>query len=260
MVGAGQQRITSVRAAAISAAYMLVNRAALELDIDPEEFDVLEPRIYRAANGQPVPLLQIADHLVNGAGFVERLASDGGRPLVAELISSMVRDEYSYPLSELMRVDEQQNHPKECDQACYRCLQRYSNQSYHGLLDWRLGLAFLQLLDQPEWRCGLDGDFSSAALRDWSELARRYIADLGRLSPVETREVAGLPAFRIEGVRDWIVVVHPLWDPIALEGIVGKAVNEIERVTGTVPVFADSFDLARRLISVRQQLINPALA
>jgi DEAD/DEAH box helicase domain-containing protein len=261
MVGAGQQRVTSVRAAAISAAYMLVNRAALELDIDPEEFDVLEPRIYRAANGHAVPLLQIADHLVNGAGFVERLAGPGknGRPLVAELISSIVRDEHAYPLSDLLREDEQHSHPKECDQACYRCIQRYSNQTYHGLLDWRLGLAFLQLLDDPRWLCGLDGDFSSPALRDWISLARRYVDDLGRFSPVEQREAGGILAFRIEGVRDWTVVVHPLWETNALEGVVGKAVDEIERMTGSLPVFADTFELARRIVTVRQDLINPRL-
>jgi DEAD/DEAH box helicase domain-containing protein len=259
MVGAGQQRVTSVRAAAISATYMLVNCAALELDIDPEEFDVLEPRIYRASNGQAVPLLQIADRLVNGAGFVERLAApgDGGRPLVAELVSSIVQDEHRYPLSELLRKDKHQNHPKECDQACYRCLQRYSNQSYHGLLDWRLGLAFLHLLDDPKWKCGLDGDFASPALRDWLGLARRYVEDITRFSPVEQREVAGLVAFRIEGVRDWTVIVHPLWDVNALEGVVGKAADEIERTTGSVPGFVDTFELARRLVAVRQNLINP---
>jgi DEAD/DEAH box helicase domain-containing protein len=262
MVGAGQQRVTSVRAAAISAAYILVNRAALELDIDPEEFDVLDPRIYRTSNGHAVPLLQIADHLVNGAGFVERLAATGsnGRPFIAELVSSIVRDESRYPLSELLRNDVHQNHPKECDQACYRCLQRYSNQSYHGLLDWRLGLAFLQLLDDPEWTCGLNGDFSSPALRDWGELARRYVEDLGRFSRVEQRDAAGLPAFRIEGARDWAVVVHPLWDTNALEGIVGRAVDDLESASGSVPVFADTFELARRLVTVRQDLINPVTA
>lgn len=259
MVGAGQQRVTAVRAAAISAAYLLVNRAALELDIDPEEFDVLEPRIHRAPNGQAVPLLQIADHLVNGAGFVERLASIGqsGRPLVAELVSSIVRDETKYPLSGLLHADQEHNHPKECDQACYRCLQRYSNQSYHGLLDWRLGLAFLQLLDVSKWKCGLDGDFSSPALRDWTGLARRYAEDLGRFSPVTHRDAAGLVAFQIDGVKEWTLVVHPLWDASALEGIVGQAVDEIELQTGRVPVFTDTFELARRIVTVRQRLINP---
>jgi len=259
MVGAGQQRVTSVRAAAISAAQILVNRAALELDIDPEEFDVLDPRIYRNENGQAVPLLQVADHLVNGAGFVERLSlpGSGGRPLVVDLVASIVSDKAAYPLSQFFRVDDEHNHPKECDQACYRCLQRYSNQSYHGLLDWRLGLAFLQMLDNPQWLCGLDGNFQSPGLSDWLGLARRYVQDLGRFSTVEQQEVAGLLAFRIDGAQNWAVVVHPLWDTNVLEGIVGQAVDEIERVTGTVPVFADTFELARRLVSLRQELINP---
>ncbi len=262
MVGAGQQRVTSVRAAAISAAYILVNRAALELDVDPEEFDVLEPRISRSNNGQPVPLLQIADHLVNGSGFAERLAAPGsnGRPLVAELVSSIVRDENVYPLSELLRSVGEENHPKECDQACYRCLQRYSNQAYHGLLDWRLGLAFLQLLDDPHWMCGLDGDYSSPSLRDWGSLGRRYVEDLGRFSPVEQRDVAGLVGFKIEGTQDWAVVVHPLWDTNTLEGVVGTAADEIEVSTGRIPVFVDTFELARRPVTLRQELINPQSA
>ena len=207
-----------------------------------------------------MPLLQIADHLVNGAGFVERLAAPGtsGRPLVAELVSSIVRDEDQYPLSELLRVDEQHNHPRECDQACYRCLQRYSNQSYHGLLDWRLGLAFLQLLDDPHWKCGLDGEFeTSPALRDWQGLAEKYVEDISRFSPVERRKADKLVAFQIEGAQDWTLIVHPLWDTNTLEGVVGRAVDYMERSTGKVPGFADTFELARRLVTVRQDLINP---
>ena len=109
-----------------------------------------------------------------------------------------MRDESRYPLSELLRND----HPTECDQACYRCLQRYSNQAYHGLLDWRLGLAFLTILDDSSWQCGLDGRFEGPALQDWPLLARRYAQDMGRLSPVEMRDVAGLVAFRVEKARE----------------------------------------------------------
>jgi hypothetical protein len=78
-----------------------------------------------------------------------------------------------------------------------------------------------------------------------------------RFSPVERRDAAGLSAFRIEGLRAWSVVVHPLWDTNALDGIVGDAADEIEKSTGSLPVFVDTFELARRLVSVRQDLINP---
>jgi hypothetical protein len=258
MVGAGQQRVTSVRAAAISASYILVNRAALEMDIDPEEFEVLEPRIYRIAQGRAVPLLQIADHLVNGAGFSERLAAvNGDRPMISELVSSIVTDRQRYPLAEFLQVDDEHNHPQECDQACYRCLQRYSNQSYHGLLDWRLGLAFLQILNDASWRCGLDGKFEGPALGDWLQLARRYAEDMARFSEVEIREVAGLIAFRLDLRRqDWALVVHPLWDFQSLEGVIGKAYDELDGPGASItPV--DTFELARRLVTVRQTLLNP---
>jgi hypothetical protein len=261
MVGAGQQRVTSVRAAAISASYILVNRAALELDIDPEEFEVLEPRIYRIAQGRAVPLLQIADHLVNGAGFSERLAAvNGDRPMISELVGSIVTDRQRYPLAEFLQVDEEHNHPQECDQACYRCLQRYSNQSYHGLLDWRLGLAFLQILNDASWRCGLDGKFEGPALGDWPQLARRYAEDMARFSEVEIREVAGLIAFRLDLRRqDWALVVHPLWDFQALEGVIGKAYDELDGPGASItPV--DTFELARRLVTVRQTLLNPPVS
>ncbi|WP_390348810.1 hypothetical protein ACFJIS_14625 [Variovorax boronicumulans] len=49
---------TGVRAALVSATQLLVQRAALALDIDPAEFDPLEPRL---RNGKPV--LQISDFL-----------------------------------------------------------------------------------------------------------------------------------------------------------------------------------------------------
>jgi DEAD/DEAH box helicase domain-containing protein len=41
----GAMGVAGVRAAAISATFILMNRAALALDIDPEEFDLIEPRI-----------------------------------------------------------------------------------------------------------------------------------------------------------------------------------------------------------------------
>jgi DEAD/DEAH box helicase domain-containing protein len=205
-----------------------------------------------------VPLLQIADHLVNGAGFSAQLAAptERGRPKIGELISLILRDANQYPLIDFLRVDEQIDHPNECDQACYRCLQRYSNQAYHGLLDWRLGLAFLHLLDDPSWRCGLDGDFDSPALRDWQQLARRYAEDLGRFSPVEVRDVAGLTAFRFAPTRPhWVLIVHPLWQFDALEGVVGKARDELDG-PGALITHVDTFDLARRLVTARQELLK----
>jgi hypothetical protein len=93
-----------------------VNRAALELDVDPEEFDVMEPRIYRPSGGIAVPVLQFADHLVNGAGLCVALGSPDpatGMPLIASLMSSVLNDIGEYPLNEFLRGD----HERTCDRV-----------------------------------------------------------------------------------------------------------------------------------------------
>jgi hypothetical protein len=257
MVGAGSQRRTAVRAAAISAAYLIVNRAAKALDIDPEEFDVLEPRLTVGQNGA-VPLLQLSDHLVNGAGFVERLAqrTSGGRPFVGELVSSIVGDAKAYPLEELLA----HTHPESCDSSCYRCLQRYGNQTYHGLLDWRLGLAFLEMLVGNQWPCGLEewngGKFVGPALEDWPRLAKQYVDDLQHFGIRERGTFAGLQGFRLEGMPGWALVVHPLWNRTNPVGALRQAFDEIESATGSIPQMVDTFDLARRMVSVREDLMN----
>src|SRR5690606_34061155 len=135
--------------------------------------------------------------------------------------------------------------------------QRYGNQGYHGLLDWRLGLAFLQHLADPSWVCGLNGEFSGPALADWSTLAGRYaraMVDFGERGEVLTTR-AGLVAFRFDRAKPhWALVVHPLWDAEALPGIVGVAHDELDgRGTRIVPV--DTFALARQQIAVREQLL-----
>ncbi len=251
---------TPMRAAAVSAAYVLVNRAALHLDVDPDEFDVLEPRVHRHGDGPPVPLLQIADHLVNGAGFSERLAQPdaSGHPLVISLVRSIVEDASAYPRRDFFAQTADGEHAAQCDQACYRCLQRYGNQGYHGLLDWRLGLAFLQHLLDPGWQCGLDGTFAGPALGDWPELAERYaraMISFGSRGEV-VRTAAGLMAFRFDReTPHWGLVVHPFWDAAELPGIVGMAHDELDGPGARIePV--DTFELARRQIAVRERLLS----
>ena len=78
-LGKGRSReATSLRAAGISATQLIIQRAAIEMDISPEEFEVIEPRL---RSGQP--FLIIADQLTNGAGFSRRLYTEiNGQPLV----------------------------------------------------------------------------------------------------------------------------------------------------------------------------------
>ncbi len=255
-LGSTIHRDTAVRAAAISATFLIVLRAALDLDIDPEEFDVIEPHLLHTGGPLPVPVLEVVDHLVNGAGFCEELAAldATGQPRIATMLSSMLNDERAYPLRDFLAS----RHPESCRGACYMCLHRYGNRAYHGLLDWRLGLTFLRTLVDPTFSCGLDRRFDSAPeLQDWLTVAEGHARGMARQFGRDGGEVSaigGLPAFRFDRNRDdWALVVHPLWSRDSPEGLLDEA---MEAFRGRHLSLVDTFNLARRPVFVREQLLE----
>ena len=237
---------TNLRAAAVSATHMIVQRAALALDVDPEEFEPLEPR---PRDGLPV--IQIADTLVNGAGFCRRLAgSKDGEPLVVHLIRSMLND----PGDLLTGCFFDADHKHDCGRSCYRCLQRYGNRSFHGLLDWRLGLSFMRCLIDPKYVVGLDGDFSCRELEDWPALAERAAEDICRLSPA-SRSVQNIGPYGFpvvmepngSGGPEAYVIIHPFWSTgDDLPKILADIRNNLPSNTGVR--FIDTFEASRRLL------------
>jgi Lhr-like helicase len=244
-IGGRSPYTTSIRAAAISATQLLIQRAALELDIAPEEFEALEPRARRG-----LPLLQVADFLVNGAGFSRRLADvEHGLPLATRLMESMVFDERD-ALTSAYFTD---RHPAQCARSCYRCLQRYNNRGYHGLLDWRLGLSFLRCLLDERWQAGLDGAWSSSPeLCDWPRLAQESAEELRRMDPgrrtVDRRGPLGLPVVRRrDGSRvQGFLIVHPFWR-LDSDSLQRSNLGETIRLMNVDEVFfIDTFEIARR--------------
>ena len=248
---------TAVRGSAISAGFIVAHRAALELDIDPEEFDIVEPRYTKIGNGISVPLLQITDHLVNGAGFCKRLASatGDGIPLIRHMITSIVTDCDAFPLKDYRNAET--DHARRCDQSCYLCLQRYGNQAYHGLLDWRLGLSFLEAMNDPSFVCGLDDNFSAPSLTDWPENAEKYARDMVERfnrGKGEWQRIGPVTAFRFDAKqRRWAIVAHPLWDFNNPGKLLRDVIKELKAVN---PLRASTFDLARRPVTVRERLIS----
>lgn len=229
------------RAGMLSAAYMLIYAAASKLDVDPDEFDVLAPRVIPGANGRPRPVLQIADTLVNGSGLCDVLSSDRyGSRLVVTMMEDLVGKAY---LST--------EHRSRCDQACYECLCRFGNQHWHGLLDWRLGLDYLSLLMQPGFTAGLDGDFTSPGLRDWPELAKRYAMDVAEVFSKPHTRVAGLELVEVQG-GIWMAVVHPFWDWDYLRQS-RPALIKFEGGHGSLRP-ATTFDLSRRMASTVERI------
>ncbi len=237
---------TSMRAAAISAVQLLIQRAALELDVAPEEFEILEPRLRQGR-----PLLQIADVLVNGAGFCRRLGTPerDGRPLVAHLIDSMLGDPAD-PLVAPFMTDE---HREICNQACYRCIQRYGNRGYHGLLDWRLGMGFLRTLSDSGYRSGADGLWDShPELTDWLGIARRAADEIISLRPgqMSVREVGILRLPLVEWARNGTIsaflIVHPFWRLDDIGRNAEPIRSAVTDAANTDISFVDTFDATRR--------------
>jgi DEAD/DEAH box helicase domain-containing protein len=245
----GPTGVTSVRAAALSASFLLVDKASMELDVDPDEFDVIDP-VWCRVGSEPVPLLQVVDHLVNGAGFCQRLSEQrGGRMMLASILEEMLdvkRKQRPYPLDQLL----EERHRDTCDQACYKCLLRYRNQPYHGLLDWQLGLAFLQTLAMPGFQCGLDDVFEPfAGLAQWPTWAEMYARQMARLYQGEATRVGSLWCFTMAPnyrVPRPVLVVHPLWERDAPTGILREALEDATDRFQAAPLMADTFNLARR--------------
>lgn len=245
-----------IRAAAVSATQLLLQRASLELDIDPDEFEALEPRL---RNG--LPMLQIADNLVNGAGFCRRLAEReaDGVPTIARLIRSMLDDEDDA----IVRTFRESGHRKDCAQACYRCMQRYGNRQYHGLLDWRLGLGFLRALVEPGYRSGLDGVWDrNIELADWPMLARSVRDELCHLNAIKRSPVdlgdRGIPGIRenANGSDRFYMMVHPFWR--VGNGTLGTEPfkSAFAQSGGAELFFVDVFDASRRPVSALEAARN----
>lgn len=249
------RRWQGVRAAALSATFLVVDRASLALDIDPTELEVLEPRPY--GTDLRLPLIQITDELVNGAGFCRNLSEpDGGAPKILKMMHSMLSDPEAYPLRRLLHEDH-----RDCETACYRCLLRYGNQQFHGLLDWPLGLSYLRTILDPRFACGLDGDFAHPGIDGWRNVATRLAEEMEHRFGGETRSFAEgvVPAFRVDlgggKTSGWVLVAHPLWDWSESEEPVPDTVLAIaeEEASEEGPVDCwDTFNLARRPVQVRE--------
>jgi DEAD/DEAH box helicase domain-containing protein len=242
----GERMLTpAFRAGALSALFMIVTQASRNLlDVDPSEFEILEPRVHADSSGTVFPLLQVSDELVNGSGLTDRLGQKSGAkrlPVVLNVIREILANPSSSPLTVMLEHD----HSANCFTGCYRCLHRYGNQAYHGLLDWRLGLDVLSLLDNASYTAGLDGDFSAPGVSSWGAMARALAHDAAALcSPgSDVESIAGLYVFTLSPGRR-AAVVHPLW---AKESLLAKTpeLEELQVTEGLALV--STFELARRM-------------
>ena len=253
----GKHYWQGIRAAAISASEILVSAATRHLDIELRSLQAVEPRLFRYKEREKLPMLQIVDEHVNGAGFSDWLGH-GDPPPILRVLSNILNNQADEWATE--------DHQSKCQEACYRCLKSYDNQNLHGLLDWRLGLAYLRSFTDPDWLCGLDGDFSWSPLQQWPETAFRLREDtlkLWRADKPENRNEYLLPddskkiyAFRLGSTMScpWVIIRHPLWRWGLNEGPLAEFASRLDpdyQQKGNVLCW-DTFNLSRRPGRTRQ--------
>ena len=230
----------SVKAAYYSAAFIIRAVAAELLQIDPEELDISNVRRFELPDQSFAGEIIINDHLANGAGFTHWIGFHW-----REVLDSIVRPESDSLASAFVSP----THRSECDSSCPDCLRHYRNMSYHGLLDWRLGLSLLRVFDSALFRCGVNGDFTEPELEGWMDTAR-LLRDgfVTSFAACTTREFASLPGLSVGGRN--VIVIHPLWNRRQPDGLLAAATE----AAGASALYIDTFNLLRRMSWVYQRL------
>jgi len=224
----------AVKAAFYSAAFIIRSLSAELLDTDPEEFDVSNVRQVELGDGHKVGEIVLSDHLANGAGFVAWVHQHW-TDLLARATSST--ESPNTFIGSLISPD----HRMSCDSSGYDCLRQYRNMSYHGLLDWRLGLSLLRCLDSNTFSAGLDSDFTAPDLDGWVRLATERRDAFCSTFQCAPREYGPLPGFEVGGMQ--VLVVHPLWDTFRPHGVLAEA---RAAVSSSAVRYLDTFNLLRR--------------
>ncbi|RZN33523.1 MAG: DEAD/DEAH box helicase [Methanophagales archaeon ANME-1-THS] len=221
-----------VKAAVYSASFLLQRAVAECLDIDPDEIEICSFR-RSELNGIYVGEIALSDRLENGSGFVRWIFHHWEQ--VLQKILSPDPGSFTYQVLSVA-------HRSDCDSACYDCLKVYRNMTYHGLLDWRLGLAYLRILSDRGYSCGLDGQCTTPELEGWLSFANEKGSSFASQFRYPVRTWGRLPGFE---AGNWnVIIVHPLWDTSNPGGILAEAVA----AAGGPPavLYCDTFNLHRR--------------
>lgn len=225
----------AIKAAFYSAAFILRQATADHLDIDPEELNVGGVRRVELPNGVKVGEIVINDFLPNGSGFTAWLHENWQEILCDRILNSrpgMFADS-------LISLE----HRTACDSACHDCLKQYRNMNYHGLLDWRLGLALLRILADSTFQSGLDGDFSVPYLASWlqtaTSLRNTFCESFDACTP---KQFGSLPGFQVGSKR--AIIIHPLWNHDAPSGLLAEAIESLE--ADLEVRYLDTFNILRR--------------
>ena len=226
----------AIRASYFSAAFLLQSMAAEKLDIDPEEIDISNLRRVTSSQGSSVGEIIFSDHLANGAGFTQWLGEH-----IREVLANIANP--SPPRKSFIGAITAATHSSKCDSSCYECLRQYRNMSYHGLLDWRLGMGLLRILCSESTRGGSDGNLQAPELEGWL-LSARGLRDSFALSFESIPQDFGRLPGCIVGGNKQVIFMHPLWDCAQPSELLTEAIGNTD---GGMPIrYLDTFNVMRR--------------
>ena len=194
----------AVRAAFLSWGFLARKAVSSYLDIDSSELTVgyyISPKTQKAE-------IFFVERLENGAGYCNFLSGRKYKEIPLKAIIA--------PLVEGGNIYKQlaeTNHSRECVSSCYDCIRDYSNQQYHNLLDWRLGLDIARLADDPHSKI----DFTVSYWREYVNITLFNILKQQGFS-VESKNDTLLAKDK-EG--NMMCLIHPLWSKQYISKIVG---------------------------------------
>lgn len=234
-----------VRSGYYSAAFLLQRILADKLDVDPTEIEIADIPVKVLEDGRRIAEIILTDELPNGSGFVRYLYNN-----LVNILSESINPSNS--VSYLGKIHSE-THQGKCADACYDCLKVFRNMNYHSLLDWRLGLSMLRVMNDSTFVCGADGNFNFVELQNWiafaTELRNAFAQSFGFSN---TAEINDLPIIKFgRNQRNVIMIVHPFWNMrnFTEANWLAEIYNEIKVHTesngGKISII-DTFNLHRR--------------
>ena len=196
----------AIRSAFISWGYLVRKAVASYLDIDSSELSVgfyITPQTKQAE-------VFFVERLENGAGYCNYLSGRKYSDVPQKAIIDPLLPGggiYEHLVSE--------EHASECATSCYDCIRDYSNQSAHGLLDWRLGLDLARLASDKDAVIDFTSDY-------WKDHIETTITSMLTSRGYTVETIAGtLHAVNSDGNN--IIIVHPFWS----EGYIDRIIEKI---------------------------------
>ncbi|MDB5203577.1 MAG: box helicase [Ferruginibacter sp.] len=237
-----------VRSGYYSAAFLLQRIIADKLDVDPTEIEIadISRKALKDDADRFVAEIILTDELPNGSGFVRHLFKNFER-ILSDTIS---------PPEEMVYLKKihSDSHSGSCYDSCYECLKVYRNMNYHSLLDWRLAVSMMRMMNDEKFVCGADKNFDFVELRGWlgnaASLRDSFAQSFGYTHKADENE---LPIIKWgPGKKNIIAIVHPFWNVANLNydenwlAITITALRKYVGASGGSLSIIDTFNLHRR--------------